>query len=214
MAYDPEETVYVGKELLRAGADPSIRGMWVKHLDLTTATIGRGPDTKEWLAPDEIASKLGKKKLAKLLIMPRRQIDVEETLLKQEEERRHQQESTQLWCGGGNCAHSIRTLWKATSPVARRVLYLLVLLFLLFLFCYFILDHAIMAGGCGSAMFLTMLFFIVMRREQKWIPLKDQNKKFKQKKQRERTEERRKLKWGERQGEDGGAATGRKKKNQ
>ena len=204
--------MYVGKELLRAGADPSIRGMWVKHLDLTTATIGRGPDTKEWLAPDEIASKLGKKKLAELLIMPRRQIDVEETLLRQEEERRHQQESTQLWCGG--CAHSLRTLWNATSSVARRVLYLFVLFFMLFVFCYFILDHAVMAGGCGSAMFLTMLFFIVMRREQKWIPVKDQNKKVKQKKQRERTEERRKLKWREREGEGGGAATGLQKKNQ
>ena len=40
-------------------------------------------------------------------------------------------------------------------------------------------------------MLLTSLFFIVMGREQKWIPLKDQETKSMKRKQRKRTEARR-----------------------
>ena len=114
------------------------------------------------LAPDEIAKLLNKHTLSKVLSSPRKAIDAEEYVLKRE---KAQDDAVRE--GLKVCACDMKQLWQQLSPLAQRVAG--VFSFLLCTFGLLVqLDQAFFAGAVGAVSILTLLFFIVMKRDQKW----------------------------------------------
>jgi len=133
------------------------------HHPRTTApvTLSKARACKPiWLAPDEIAYKLGKKHLFSLLSRIRCQIDEEESMFQKEKQHNGND--------GVSMCTDLHNGWNTLTPLFKKVLGMLVALVVLF---WVFIDHNLpmMAGGIGACLCMNVLFLIVMKREQKWV---------------------------------------------
>jgi ankyrin repeat protein len=211
VSYDPRSTVEIGQTLLTFGADPSIRGRWIENVfsssrsssnnsnssnsnsnsnsekakkDITHDVVVSSSRERKpvWLAPDEIANKLGKKKLFTLLCKIRRQIDAEELLLSKDLKGSFNEKGEYV-DQPKSLSSNIMKVWSSLSPVSKngtKLLLLLICLFIVFVQC----NLPMIAGGIGTCICLNVLFLIIMKREQKWVNEQD-SLEYRQNKKRE-----------------------------
>ena len=115
-----------------------------------------------YVTPDEIASKLNKTSLIALLLNPRKTIDINDILLKNEFMQTNiNQEGLKI------CACNISKIYHQLTTLAKRIVVVFVFLLLTFLLLMYN-DYAMSAGATGASCLLSLLFFIVLKRDDKW----------------------------------------------
>lgn len=115
-----------------------------------------------YVTPDEIASKLNKTSLIALLLNPRKTIDINDILLKNEFMQTNiNQEGLKI------CACNISKIYHQLTTLAKRIVGVFAFLLLTFLLLMYN-DYAMSAGATGASCLLSLLFFIVLKRDDKW----------------------------------------------